>query len=407
MNFKLQILNKIMTTDKKFEWFRGDKVLWAVILVFSCVSVFFVFSATSNLEYIVRSGTVFGHTLKHFFFIVIGLLLMRGVFFIKYEYIGLFSGIGLLGAIILLGIASASGQEIDGASAARWINIGGISFQPSTFAYLMLIIYLCYFLGKVIPDKHPTNTHLFLIFFPLVTVLGLVFKDNASTAIIIFLVTSMVFIIGQFPFKYIVSYWGIAISGAIIFLFLAFNFPNIIGANRVDTWKSRIESFINGDSNNYQKDRAIAAIVHGGTAGVGPGKSALKQSLPQSASDFIFAIIVEEYGLWGAFALLFLYFIIFVRIIIIARDIPSFLGKLIVLSIGVMLFIQISTNIAVAIGILPVTGQPLPLISYGGTSMLVTYIQLGIVLNISTRVQVRNEEGFGERQSIEEIHDIA
>ena len=147
--------------------------------------------------------------------------------------------------------------------------------------------------------------------------------------------------------------------------------------------------------------------MHGGFLGVGPGKSALKQSLPQSVSDFIFAIIVEEYGLIGAFVLIALYFIMMMRIVIIASKMPAFFGSLLVLSMGIMIFVQLAINIAVAVNIIPVTGQPLPLISYGGTSMLVTYLQLGIILNVSSRVQILDEEGMGKKQSIHEINDIA
>ena len=147
--------------------------------------------------------------------------------------------------------------------------------------------------------------------------------------------------------------------------------------------------------------------MHGGFLGVGPGKSALKQSLPQSVSDFIFAIIVEEYGLIGAFVLIALYFIMMVRIVIIASKMPAFFGSLLVLSMGIMIFVQLAINIAVAVNIIPVTGQPLPLISYGGTSMLVTYLQLGIILNVSSRIQILDEEGMGKKQSIHEINDIA
>jgi cell division protein FtsW len=140
---------------------------------------------------------------------------------------------------------------------------------------------------------------------------------------------------------------------------------------------------------------------------MGPGKSALKQMLPQSASDFIFAIIVEEYGFFGAAFLIALYFIIIIRIVMIASKMPAFFGSLLVLAMGIMIFVQLGVNIAVAINIIPVTGQPLPLISYGGTSMLVTYIQLGLVLNVSSRIQVFDEEGMGKKQNVEEINDIA
>lgn len=133
----------------------------------------------------------------------------------------------------------------------------------------------------------------------------------------------------------------------------------------------------------------------------------MKQTLPQSVSDFIFAIIVEEYGWMGAFVLVSLYMIMIIRIVMIASKMPAFFGSLLVLAIGLMIFIQLTVNIAVAVNLIPVTGQPLPLISYGGTSMLVTYIQLGIILNVSSRIQVYDEEGLGKRQSLEEINDIA
>lgn len=408
-------------TDNKFELLKGDKVLWMVIIAFSLVSIFFVFSAASNLEYIVRSGTVFSHTLKHAMFIIGGLIIMRASILIKYKYIAALSGFLLAIAIVLLGIASFSGQEIDGASAARWINIGGISFQPSTFAYLMLIIYICSYLTKKVQRERLPIEHIAYLFLPTLIVFGLVGKDNGSTALIILLVSILVMAVGQFPLKYIGGFLGASFLIGGLYIFIALNFPSMAGANRVHTWKSRIETFMGKEdeknlgqvnieeiqAKNYQIDRAKAAIIHGGMSGVGPGKSALKQSLPQSASDFIFAIIVEEYGLWGAVFLFFGYAVMLIRIMMIATKIPSFFGTLLTLSIGIMLFVQLAANIAVAVNLIPVTGQPLPLISYGGTSMLVTYLQLGIVLNISTRIDIRDEEGIGRNQTLEAINDIA
>ena len=202
-----------------------------------------------------------------------------------------------------------------------------------------------------------------------------------------------------------------------VFLFLALK-TNFIKSNRVHTWISRVETFSNAKktdevqseslkAKNYQVTQAKAAIIHGGITGIGPGKSALKQSLPQSVSDFIFAIIVEEYGFIGAFFLISLYLIMMIRIVMIASKMPAFFGSLLVLSLGIMIFVQLAVNIAVAVNLIPVTGQPLPLISYGGTSMLVTYLQLGIILNVSSRIQVYDEEGMGKKQNIEEINDIA
>ena len=403
--------------DHKFELLKGDKVLWSVILLISFFSVFPVYSASSNLEYIVNSGTTTSHLIKHTFFVVLGLAIMRGVGVFKYEHIGKLSSYLLIFTIALLGLTMVSGQTIDGASASRWLKIPGtpISFQPSSFAYLMLIIYLCWYLTKKIKRERLPIENIFYIFGPVLLVFGLVAKDNGSTALMILMVSLIVMVIGQLNKKYIVGF--VALSSVVIgiFMFLALK-TNFIENNRVHTWMSRIETFTKKETQiedeadkakNYQVMQAKAAIVHGGIAGMGPGKSALKQMLPQSASDFIFAIIVEEYGFIGATVLIALYLIMIIRIVMIASKMPAFFGSLLVLSLGTMIFVQLSVNIAVAINLIPVTGQPLPLISYGGTSMLVTYIQLGIILNVSSRIQVYDEEGMGKKQSIEEINDIA
>ncbi len=406
-------------TENKIELLKGDKVLWSVILLISFFSVFPVYSASSNLEYIVNNGTTTSHLIKHMFFVFLGLAIMRSVGFFKYEHIGKLSSILLAVMVVLLALTMFTGQKIDGASASRWLRIPGtpISFQPSSFAYLFLIIYLCRFLTKGINRDRLPIENIFYIFGPVLLVFALVAKDNGSTALMILMVSLAVMIVGQLSRKYIIGF--VAISGLAIgiFMFLALK-TDLIGSNRVHTWMSRVEVFFDNKkenqieteadkAKNYQVMQAKAAIVHGGITGMGPGKSALKQMLPQSASDFIFAIIVEEYGFFGALVLIALYLIMIIRIVMIASKMPAFFGSLLVLSLGIMIFVQLSVNIAVAVNLIPVTGQPLPLISYGGTSMLVTYIQLGIILNVSSRIQVYDEEGMGKKQNIEEINDIA
>ncbi len=406
-------------TETKFEYLKGDKVLWTVILLLSALSIFPVYSASSNLEYIVNNGTTTGHIFKHMMFLVIGLCIMRGVGMVKYKYIGKLSAILLGFTIVLLCMSMFMGKTIDGASASRWLKIPGtpISFQPSAFAYLMLVIYLCRYLTKQIKrERLPIENYIY-IFGPILLVFFLVAKDNGSTALMIMMVSIIVLIVGQLSWKYILSFMTLAVVGIGLFVVIALN-TNLIGGNRVHTWMSRIETFTNTSktkdledeslkAKNYQIMQAKAAIVHGGVTGMGPGKSALKQMLPQSASDFIFAIIVEEYGVIGAFCLIGLYLIMIIRIVMIASKTPSFFGALLVLALGFMIFLQLSVNIAVAVNLIPVTGQPLPLISYGGTSMLVTYLQLGLILNISSEIQMSDEEGLGRKQTIEEINDIA
>lgn len=405
--------------NRKKEFFKGDKVLWAVIILISLFSIFPVYSASTNLQYIVNTGTTTSHLVKHALFVISGLVIMKFVGAVKYEYIGKLSSILLVITIFLLLVTMFTGQKIDGASASRWLKIPGtpISFQPSTFAYLMLIIYICRYLTKKIDRERLPAENILYLFVPVLLVFLLVGKDNGSTAVMILIVSVVVMFIGQFPSKYIFGVLGVSAVLIALFMFVALN-TDLIKNNRVHTWRSRIETFSNTSkidniedeslkAKNYQVNQAKAAIVHGGFLGVGPGKSALKQSLPQSVSDFIFAIIVEEYGLIGAFVLIALYFIMMMRIVIIASKMPAFFGSLLVLSMGIMIFVQLAINIAVAVNIIPVTGQPLPLISYGGTSMLVTYLQLGIILNVSSRIQILDEEGMGKKQSIHEINDIA
>lgn len=406
-------------TENKYELLKGDKVLWSVILLISFFSIFPVYSASSNLEFIVNNGTTTSHLLKHIFFVVLGLVIMRSVGMVKYEHIGKLSSILLGILVILLGVTSFTGQQIDGASASRWLKIPGtpISFQPSSFAYLFLIIYLCRYLTKTIKRERLPLENIMYVFGPVLLVFVLVAKDNGSTALMILIVSLAVMLIGQLRKTYIFGFIGISGLAIGIFMFVALK-TDLIQNNRVHTWMSRIEVFMNSNkenqienevdkAKNYQVMQAKAAIVHGGITGMGPGKSALKQMLPQSASDFIFAIIVEEYGFIGAVFLIALYLIMIIRIVMIASKMPAFFGSLLVLSLGIMIFVQLSVNIAVAVNLIPVTGQPLPLISYGGTSMLVTYFQLGIILNISSRIQVYDEEGMGKKQDIEEINDIA
>lgn len=401
--------------EKKFEWLKGDRTLWIAIIIISVCSILPVYSASSQLQYIVNNGTTTQHLIKHCFFVVLGLGVMRVMNFIKYQYIGKLSAIILVIMLVLLVIAAATGTTIDGASAARWIRIGPLSFQPSTFVYLALIIYLCRYLTKKIKRERTWWENLLWVFGPVLVVFALVAKDNGSTAVMIMAVSIAVLIIGQFGWKYITGFISVVVFFAGTLVILATS-TNLLGETRIHTWISRVDVFSKSKSDiedettkakNYQVMRAKAAIVHGGFMGVGTGKAVLKNQLPQSASDFIFAIVVEEYGLLGASILLGLYMIIIMRIIIIAGKTPDFFGVLLVLSIGIMLFLQIAINVAVAVNMIPVTGQPLPLISYGGTSMLVTYIQLGLVLNVSSQIQMRDEEGIGKKQSIEEINDIA
>ncbi len=408
-----------MSASNKIEYLKGDKVLWIVIILLSLISVLPVYSASSNLDH-VNTGSTTTHVLKHILFIFVGLCLMRVVIMVRYQLIGKLSLMILIFLILLLFLTVMIGSTIDGASASRWLYIPGtqVGFQPSASAYLFLIVYLCRYLGIKREKEPSTVENIFQVLVPVFVVMVLVGKDNGSTALMIFTTSMVVLFIGKFPTKLIIGFIVSMVILVSIFITIALT-TNLIKANRVHTWKSRIENYmgpnkaeqVDSDEDkvkNYQSMQARAAIVHGGLTGMGPGKSALKVMLPQSSSDFIFAIIVEEYGLFGASVLLILYTIIFVRIIITVHNTPLLFGALMIISLGFMLFLQIFINIAVAVNIIPVTGQPLPLMSYGGTAILITYIQLGLILNVSSRVQTLNEEGIGNRKTgLQDIQDIA
>ncbi len=239
-------------TENKFELLKGDKVLWTVILAISFFSVFPVYSASSNLEYIVNNGTTTSHLMKHMFFVVLGLVIMRAVGFFKYEHIGKLSAILLGIMVFLLGITLFTGQKIDGASASRWFTIPGtpISFQPSAFAYLMLIIYLCRYLTKRIKRERLAIENIFYIFGPVLLVFVLVAKDNGSTALMILMVSLAVMMMGQLSKKYIAGFIGISAIAIVIYLFLALK-TDLIPNNRAHTWVSRIEIFINSKKNLF------------------------------------------------------------------------------------------------------------------------------------------------------------
>ena len=238
-------------TENKFELLKGDKVLWSVILLISFFSVFPVYSASSNLEFIVNNGTTTSHLLKHIFFVVLGLVIMRSVGIVKYEHIGKLSSILLGILVILLGITSFTGQQIDGASASRWLKIPGtpISFQPSSFAYLFLIIYLCRYLTKTIKRERLPLENIMYIFGPVLLVFVLVAKDNGSTALMILVVSLAVMLIGQLRKSYIFGFIGISGLAIGIFMFVALK-TDLIQNNRVHTWMSRIEVFMNSKKEN-------------------------------------------------------------------------------------------------------------------------------------------------------------
>jgi cell division protein FtsW len=276
-------------------------------------------------------------------------------------------------------------------NANRWLQIPGtgLTFQTSDFAKLALLIYV----GRMISLKQDLikdwKQGFLPTIAPVIMVCGLIFPSNFSTAFLLFINCMFLMFIGGASIKHLLMTLGIAASGAALFILIVFAFPHI--NNRVATWKSRIESFTKGDKeNNYQADQAMIAIATGGLVGKGPGNSIQRNFLPQASSDFIYAITVEEYGLIMGLAILFLYLTLLYRGVRIATKTPKSFGSLLAVGLSLSLVMQALVNMAVAVHLMPVTGQPLPLISMGGTSIWFTSIALGIILSVSKETETEN-----------------
>ena len=308
-----------------------------------------------------------------------------------------FKGISILmlPIIILLLIHTLSqGTIISGANASRWIKIPivGISFQTSTLASIVLMVYSAKYLSKLQTLNFDLKNSLLHFWLPVFVIVLLILPSNLSTAFLLFGNVLMLAFIASYPLKYLISIIILGFISLLIFISLARTFPEIF-PNRIDTWINRIENFKTGESadGNYQLSRAKTAIVSGKLFGLGAGKSRMKNFLPQSSSDFIYAIIVEEFGLIGGVALILLYVLLLYRIVVISYRTKSSFGKLTVIGLGIPVVTQAFVNIGVALDVIPVTGQNLPMISSGGTSAWVTCIAMGIILSVSSKIESDND----------------
>ncbi|HMB99618.1 MAG TPA: FtsW/RodA/SpoVE family cell cycle protein, partial [Flavobacteriaceae bacterium] len=240
------------------------------------------------------------------------------------------------------------------------------------------------------------------LWIPVFLVLILILPANFSTAAILFCMVVMLTFLGGYPLRYLALIIGSGVVALVMFVLVAKSFPELM-PNRVDTWMSRIESFTDKEDTeaDYQIEKAKIAIASGGIQGVGPGKSIQKNFLPQSSSDFIFAIIIEEYGLIGGFLIMILYMWLLFRIVIAAQKADTIFGKLLVLGVGLPIVFQALINMAVAVELFPVTGQTLPLISSGGTSIWMTCLALGIILSVSAKREELKEQDYNEDNPLE------
>lgn len=377
--------------NKIINQLKGDKTIWAVIVLLALVSFLPVYSASTNLVYTVGNGK--GSTLilllKHCTHVIIGLGIVFFIHKLHFEKFKKYSIFAIWIIIPALLFTLLQGKTIGGANASRWLEIPFVnfSFQPSTLAFAILMVYVARTLTKINETKYTFKDSVVQIWIPVGAVLIFILPSNFSTAALMFAMVFMLLYIGQYPLKYLGIVLAIGLASLALFFLLAQAFPKHKTFSRVNTWVSRIENFTSDkpDEDKYQIENAKIAIAVGKINGVGPGKSIQKNFLPQSSSDFIFAIIIEEYGLIGGYVLVFFYMLLFFRFLIRANKTTNLFGKLLIIGLGFPIIIQALINMGVAVELLPVTGQPLPLISSGGTSIWMTCLSLGIILSVTKR----------------------
>ncbi|PRX57884.1 FtsW/RodA/SpoVE family cell cycle protein [Flagellimonas meridianipacifica] len=383
---------------------KGDKAIWGVVALLALFSFLPVYSASTNLVYVNDDGTTLGHLVKHGVLLFLGFGIIYAVHRIPTHYFKGLSIIALPIVLILLAYTLTVETRIGGVTANRWIKIPfvGVNFQTSTLASVVLMIWIARYLTKIKDTQITFKESILPLWLPTALVVLLILPENFSTAAIICFLVLVLCFLGGYPLKYLFSMMGVGLVLGGMFLFVLFKAPEML-PQRAGTWKSRIETFWSpekADSDDlHQLTLAKIAVAEGGFVGKGAGKSVIKNMLSQSTSDFIFAIIIEEYGLLGGGALMFFYLLLLFRIVVVANSAKTIFSKLLVIGVGLPIVFQAFINMAVVVQLFPVTGQPLPLISMGGTSIWMTCMAIGIVLSASNKKENLEEESYDMDES--------
>lgn len=365
---------------------KGDTVLWGIVIAFSLISVAVVYSATGTLAYKQQEGNTEYFLIKHSLLIMIGLGCMWGAHKINYRYYSKLSKLALIISVPFLLFAFFYGSNINEAS--RWITIPVINqtFQPSDLAKLALISYLASMLTKKQQILHDIRRTLLPIFAWTISICGLIALTNTSTAVLLFLTCLLLMFIGRVPMKFLV---------AVMLIFMVIGGGALAVGQRMGTAISRVEDFMDPNEMPFQLEQSYIAIATGGLVGKGPGNSDQRDILPHPYSDFIYAIILEEYGLFGGVAVLILYLALLYRGLVTVSKSNGAFGGLLSAGLSFSLVIQGMINMGVAVGLGPVTGLPLPLLSMGGTSLIFTGISIGIILSVSRTEAEKDFEAMG------------
>ena len=373
---------------------KGDRGIWGVFLLLAIISFLPMYSASSNLANVIGVGSTSGYLLKHTLILLLGFVVLYFMHRIPYRYFSGSSALLLPFVFLLLVYTLSKGTTIGGATASRWIRIPivGVSFQTSTFAGVVLMIYVARFFSKRKEQVIDFKESFWKLWVPVGLILLSILPANFSTAAILFLSVIVLSMLGGYPFKYVLNIIGIALIAMLLFILVGRSFSTSLKA-KTDTWKNRIVNFQDvNPKDDYQVEKAKIAIATGGMFGRGAGKSVQKNFLPQSSSDFIYAIIVEEYGLLGGIVVILLYMWLLFRMYVVAKKATTVFATLLVIGVGFPIILQAIINMAVASNLMPVTGQTLPLLSSGGTSIWMTCFAIGVVLSVSaTELDVLDE----------------
>lgn len=366
---------------------QGDKLIWLVVFTISLISLLAVYSSTSALAFKYQGGNTEYYLLKHFLLLALGFVMMYGIHLLDYRIFARISKIALYCTIPLLGYTIFQGEESEINSATRWIRIFGLTFQPSDLAKLTIVMYL----SRELTEKQALLKDLQKGFLPIIAhvliVVGFIIPANLSTALLILFTSLMLMYIGGMSLKHL---GGLVMVG-VLFVLIAF-----ATFERAATWRSRIKDYIERYTNDdyvpgYQTIQSNLAISSGGIMGKGVGKSTQRNFLPHPYSDFIYSIILEEGGLIGGMLVLGLYMILLIRGVGIVTMSKTF-GALLAAGLSFMMATQALINMAVTVGLIPVTGLPLPMLSMGGTSIVFTGMSFGMILSVSRQTMKERKE---------------
>jgi cell division protein FtsW len=372
------------------KYFKGDGVIWGVVIILSLFSLLAVYSSTGSLAYQTQGASTASYILKHIALLVLSLIIIVIVHNIPFKYYSRLSQVLLLIALILLILTLSMGTSYN--QAKRWLTLPGIGLtvQTSDFAKLALVMYIARILSIKQYHIHNSKEVMGFLFIPIILVCGMILPANLSTAVILFFTAMILMFIGRVRIKYLFTliFTGIFLMGLLMGGIMLSG-----QEGRIATWESRIENFVEGgEEDNYQVEQSKIAIATGGIFGKGPGNSTQRDFLPYAYSDFIYAVIVEEYGFIGGLLVLFLYMFLLFRAGVIVRKSTRTFGAFLSIGLALLLVLQAIINMGVTVHLFPVTGQTLPFVSMGGSSLIFTSIAIGIILNVSRSVESNNEE---------------